>query len=251
MNSCALVSAGQSGPRHSMAPAAWEAVRRGLPPAHWQRYSTVSCLPLPWMRGPAGHTQPCHAHLSSLQGSLAMVCQHLDSHQPAAASTLHADLLFADDRRGPWQPSAELASLWQRLRLLAITQLWAAYCTARLRPDRQMTPAHIAARGLSGSQRPDAPRLAPDWVRHQAQGRGAQPLAQGEAAQHDSGAIPTALDLGSYSSLSAAIVSSYPLCISQCGQLCTLHRLPNRLLLIPFRIGRLAWHRHVAPCFPH
>jgi hypothetical protein len=33
----------------------------------------------------------------------------------------HADILLADDRRGPWQPSAEMASLWQRLRLLVIT----------------------------------------------------------------------------------------------------------------------------------
>ena len=39
--------------------------------------------------------------------------------------------------------------------------------------------------------------------------------------------------------LSAAIVSSYPLCISQCGQLCTLHSLPDRPLLLRFRIGRL------------
>ena len=59
---------------------------------------------------------------------------------------LHADLLLADDRRGPWQPAPQLGSLWQRLRLLVITQLWAAYCTARSRPDRQVTPAHITAR---------------------------------------------------------------------------------------------------------
>ena len=45
--------------------------------------------------------------------------------------------------------------------------------------------------------------------------------------------------LGSYSCLSAAIILSYPLCISRCGQLCTLHRLPDGPLLLRFRIGRL------------
>ena len=44
--------------------------------------------------------------------------------------------------------------------------------------------------------------------------------------------------LGSYSCLSAAIVSSYPLCISLCGELCTLHRSPDRPLLLRFRGGR-------------
>ena len=100
--------------------------------------------------------------------------------------------LHANDRRGPWQPSAELVSLWQRLRVLAITQLWAAYCTARSRPDRQMTPAHIATRVLAVT-RDHAPRLAPGVVRYQAQGRGARSLAQGKAGQHDSGAVPAAL----------------------------------------------------------
>ena len=37
------VSAGQRGPRHSMALAAWQALRRELPQAHRQRYSGV-----PW-----------------------------------------------------------------------------------------------------------------------------------------------------------------------------------------------------------
>ena len=73
---------------------------------------------------------------------------------------LHADLLLlADDRRGPWQPSAELASLWQRLRLQVIRQLWAAYCTAWSRPDRQMTPAHIATRVLAAAR----DQMRRDW----------------------------------------------------------------------------------------
>ena len=88
MDSCALVSTGHSGSSLSIAPAAWQAVRWGLPQAHWQRCSTVSCLPPPEVRGgPAGHRQPYHAHLSSLPGSLAVTCRHLVSHQPAAAST--------------------------------------------------------------------------------------------------------------------------------------------------------------------
>ena len=73
---------------------------------------------------------------------------------------LHADLLLADDRRGPWQPSPQLGSLWQRLRLLVITQLWTAYCTARSRPDRQVTPAHIAARVLAAAR----DRMRRDWL---------------------------------------------------------------------------------------
>ena len=52
---------------------------------------------------------------------------------------LHTDLLLADDRRGPWQPPAELNSLWHRLRLLVIAQLWTAYCTARAQPEQHMT----------------------------------------------------------------------------------------------------------------
>ena len=79
------------------------------------------------------------------------------------------------------------------LRLLVITLLWKAYCTARSRPDRQVTPAHITNQGVGSSQGPDAPRLAPGGIRHQAAGRSIQPLAQREAANHDSGAVPAAL----------------------------------------------------------
>ena len=81
------VSAGQRGLHHSMAPAAWQALCWGLPQARRQRYSRVSCLPSPWMSGSARQPQPCHAHLSSLPGSVAVVRQHLDSHQPAGATT--------------------------------------------------------------------------------------------------------------------------------------------------------------------
>ena len=73
---------------------------------------------------------------------------------------LHVDLLLADDKRGPWQPAPQLGSLWQRLRLLVITQLWTAYCTARSRPDRQVIPAHIAARVLAAAR----DRMRRDWL---------------------------------------------------------------------------------------
>ena len=62
------------------------------------------------------------------------------------------NLLLADDRRGTWQSAPQLASLWHRLRLLVITQLWTAYCTSRAWPDRQVTPAHIAARVLAAAR---------------------------------------------------------------------------------------------------
>ena len=51
--------------------------------------------------------------------------------------------------------------------------------------------------------------------------------------------FPGEVHLGSYSCLSAAIVSSYPLRISQCGPLYTLHRLPDRPLLIRYKLGLL------------
>ena len=87
------------------------------------------------------------------------------------APPLHADLLLADDRRSPWQPAAGLDSLWQRLRLLVITQLWDAYCRARLRPEQPTLAAHIAARVVSaGRSQMRRRHSAPSW--------GTQPLAQ-------------------------------------------------------------------------
>jgi len=68
------------------------------------------------------------------------------------APPLHADLLLADDRRGPWQPAAQCDSLWQRLRLLVITQLWVAYCRSRSQPGKPTSPAHIAARVISAAR---------------------------------------------------------------------------------------------------
>ena len=53
-----------------------------------------------------------------------------------------------------------LGSLGQRLRLLVITQLWTAYCTARSRPDRQVTPTHIAARVLAAAR----DRICRSWL---------------------------------------------------------------------------------------
>ena len=80
------------------------------------------------------------------------------SQQPAPP--LHTDLLLADDRRGPWQPAADLESLWQILRLLVITQLWRAYCHARTQPDQPMLPAHVAARVISAARI----QMRRDWL---------------------------------------------------------------------------------------
>jgi hypothetical protein len=76
------------------------------------------------------------------------------------APPLHADLLLADDRRGPWQPAAGLDSLWQRLRLMVITQLWDAYCRARSRPEQPTQAAHIAARIISAARS----QMRRDWL---------------------------------------------------------------------------------------
>ena len=73
---------------------------------------------------------------------------------------LHADLHLADDRRGPWQPPAELNSLWHCLRLLVIAQLWAAYCTARAQPEQHMTATRIAARVLAAATQ----QMRQDWL---------------------------------------------------------------------------------------
>ena len=98
------------------------------------------------------------------------------------APPLHADLLLADDRRGPWQPAAGLDSLWQRLCLLVITRLWEAYCRARTRPTHA---AHIAARVVSAARS----QMRRDWLLVgsdiRLRGWGAQPLAQGTTANHD------------------------------------------------------------------
>ena len=66
VNSCPLISAGQRGAHHSMAPAAWQALCWGLSQTGRQRYSRVSCLPSLWISGPACQPQPCHAHVFSI-----------------------------------------------------------------------------------------------------------------------------------------------------------------------------------------
>ena len=66
----------------------------------------------------------------------------------------------ADDRRGPWQPAAGRDSLWQRLRLLVITQLWDAYCRARSQSEQPTQPAHIAARVISAARI----QMRRDWL---------------------------------------------------------------------------------------
>ena len=74
-------------------------------------------------------------------------------HPAASTSTACRSALLADDRRGPWQPAAGLDSLWQRLRLMVITQLWDAYCRARSHgQSSQRRQAHIAARVISAAR---------------------------------------------------------------------------------------------------
>ena len=97
MDGCALVSAGQSGPRHIMAPAACQAgCSRGLPPAHWQRVSTVSCLSPPWMR------MAIFSHVMLTCPVFQAVWQRFVSMWTAInrmPPPLHPDILLADDRR--------------------------------------------------------------------------------------------------------------------------------------------------------
>jgi len=88
----------------------------------------------------------------------------LQLHGPVVAQqpapSLHADLLPADNRRGPWQPAAQCDSRWQRLRLLVITQLWVAYCLSRSQPGQPTSPAHIAARVISAART----QMRCDWT---------------------------------------------------------------------------------------
>ena len=140
----------------------------------WQDcwHTSMATCSLP---GAARHPQPCHAQLPSLPGSLAVWFGDVwtaVTQQPAPP--LHADLLLADDRRGPWQPAAGLDSLWQRLRLMVITQLRDAYCRARSRSEQPMQAAHIAAKVISAAR---SQRLAACRLRHSAPSWGAQPLA--------------------------------------------------------------------------
>ena len=46
-------------------------------------------------------------------------------------------------------------------------------------------------------------------------------------------------------------IRPYPLCFSQCDQLCILHRLPPHDRIIATPQDRSACHGLVAPCFPH
>lgn len=76
------------------------------------------------------------------------------------APRLTADLLLADDPRGGWYPPASLLPLWQRLRLLVISRLWAAYSTAHLQPAARVTATQIAARVLSAAKS----MMRRDWL---------------------------------------------------------------------------------------
>ena len=193
VDGCALISAGRRGPHHSMAPAAWQALCRGLPQTRRPRYSRVSCLPSPWMRGPARQSQPRHAYMSSIPGSVAVLRQHLDSHQPAGAATT---LCRPPPCRRQARPMAARTTVGQPLAApqavghhTAVDSILHCSVAAGSPGD----PGAHRSQGAGSSQRPDAPRLAPGGIRHQAARRTSQPLAQREAAGLDSGAVPAAL----------------------------------------------------------
>ena len=169
MEGCHLSCLGQAWTGGGLASATRQALRWSLPQAHPQGHARVTPLPACSLPGAAGHPQPRHAQLPSLPGDLTVVPPQkkkrwFDATWTAVpqqpAPPLHADLLLADDRRGPWQPAARVDSLWQRLRLLVITQLWDAYCRARSRPEQPMQPAHIAARVISAAR----VQMRRDWL---------------------------------------------------------------------------------------
>ena len=178
MDSCALINTGQGGSCHSLAHGALQALRSGLHQAHWQRCSTVLYL-----------SPPCSAVQSSRQSGSDLPA----SGQPSAAST-------APSRPPPRRQQAGSVAPISRVGQHMAAPQTAGHHTAlgsilhsSVAAGPSYDPGAHGSEGLSSSQRPDAPRLAPGWVRHQAQGRGAPPLAQGEAALHGLGAVSAAL----------------------------------------------------------
>ena len=75
------------------------------------------------------------------------------------APPLHADLLLADDRRGPWQPVAGLDSLWQRD--FACWSSWMPTAAPDHGQSSRRKPAHIAARVISAARI----QMRRDWLR--------------------------------------------------------------------------------------
>ena len=98
--------------------------------------------------------------------------------------------------------------------------------------------------GGPSAQRPEGgcPALYPSFIRCRPSSCSFFGLAIQVQISHRRSHLLREVHLVSYSCLSAAIDSSSPLFISQCGQLCTLYRLLDGPLLLRFRIGRLGKH---------
>ena len=120
-------------------------------------------------------------------------CHHLDSHQPARAA---ATPCRPPPRRRRARPMAACTIVAQPLAApqavghhTAVDSILHCSVAAGSSGD----PGTHRSQDIGSSQGPDAPRSAPGEIRHQAAGRGAQPLAKREATGHDSGAVPAAL----------------------------------------------------------
>ena len=71
---------------------------------HSQRHAGVTPLPTCSLPGSAGQPQPCHAQLPSVPDSLAVVCSHMDSSDPAASTSTACR--SAAGRRQAWSMAA-------------------------------------------------------------------------------------------------------------------------------------------------
>ena len=155
-----LLSTWQARPSDSLTPPTWQALRRSLPETHRQRHPRDTRMPPPRLHRPGNHLSHVMLTCPVSQAVWHWFASIWAAVSQQRAPPLHADLLLADDRRGPWQPSADLVSLWQRLRLLVIAQLWTSYCSARSRPGHLTSPAHIAARILTATRE----QMRQDWL---------------------------------------------------------------------------------------
>ena len=149
-------------------------IHRGTPESH------LCSLP-----GSVGQPQPCHVQLPSVPGSLAVVSSHMDGSDPAASTSTACR--SAAGRRQAWSMAA-----CRRVGQLVAETSPAGHHTAVGRVLPRPVTARAAGtgsvhRGESrlSSQVPDEARLAACWLRHSPPNWGAQPLAQGTAANHD------------------------------------------------------------------
>ena len=123
----------------------------------------------------------CRAASASI---VIVVRQHLDSHQPAGAATAPCK---PPPRRRQAGPMAACTTAGQPMAAPQTTRHHTAvdsilhFSVAAGSPG---DPRAHRSQGAGSSQGPDAPRLAPGGIRHQAASRCTQPLAQRKAAGH-------------------------------------------------------------------